>query len=183
MEDGGGLSASARVDLSALALGVPLIPGSALRLGKDPKDSLGVGGFGEVRRGFLLLRDGTQLRVALKRLTRLNLRFDDAKIRGDILREVGIMRGIDHINVLRCFGVVLDSAARDADGEPLGCCMVLELCPHRSLRDAIALMSYRDGERVGQGEAARLLASWANSIKVLVKVTAAFRLPPPLLMA
>ena len=115
------------------------------------------------------MRDGRQLPVALKRLNRLHVTFDNAKIQSDILREVRIMRGIDHINVLRCFGVVLDSAARDADGRPLGSCMVMELCPEKSLQEALSYLCYRDGERVaenGAGHAASLLASWVHSIKV-----------------
>ena len=131
MEDGGGLSASARVDLSALALGVALIPGVCAEAGRGT-DSLGVGGFG-FGCGRLLLRDGSRLRVALKRLTRLDSRFDDAQdSEVTILREVGASCGaIDHVNALRCFG---GGAGLGCGRRAAGAAWRWSAAPDRSLR-------------------------------------------------
>ena len=103
----------------------------------------------------------------------LDSRFDDAQDPEATLCARASCGGIDHVNALRCFGCCtrLRTASR-------GGCMA-SAAPDRSLREALALVSHRDGERVGQGEASRLLASWANAIKVTVKVTAAFRFHHP----
>jgi serine/threonine protein kinase len=143
-----------------------LIPSALLTMGDEV---LGRGGFGEVLSGSL--NEGEAVRpVALKRL---NLSRADAQMFGSaLLDEVGIMMSLDHCCVLRCFGTVLDPAARDAADRTLGCCIVTELCPLKSLRGALDQLCFGEerGPKERAGEAATRLASWATSLKVACDV-------------
>ena len=82
------------------------------------------------------------------------------------------MMSLDHCCVLRCFGAVLDPAARDAADRTLGCCIVTELCPLKSLRGALDQLCCGEerGPKERAGEAAIRLASWATSLKVACDV-------------
>ena len=127
---------------------------------------LGRGGFGEVLAGSLSEGEGRVRPVAIKRL---NLSATDAALQSALLEEVGILMSLDHCCVLRFLGAVLDPAARDAAGQKLGCCIVTELCPLKSLRGALDQLCYRGEEREPKeraAEAAIRLASWAASLKV-----------------
>ena len=148
------------------APGVALIPAALLRLGDE---LLGRGGFGEVLAGSLCEGEGRVRPVAIKRL---HLSGIDAAWVSALLDEVGIMMSLDHCCVLRCFGAVLDPAARDAADRTLGCCIVTELCPLKSLRGALDQLCFGEerGPKERAGEAATRLASWATSLKVACDV-------------
>ena len=140
-----------------------MIPAALLRLGDEV---LGRGGFGEVLAGSLSEGEGRVRPVAIKRL---HLSVNDPEFERALLDEVGIMMSLDHISVLRCFGTVLNSTARDASGRLLGCCIVTELCPLKSLRGALDQLCFKGEEREPKesaGEAATRLTSWATSLKV-----------------
>ena len=140
-----------------------MIPSALLTMGDE---LLGRGGFGEVLSGSL--NEGEAVRpVALKRL---NLSCADKEIESALLDEVGIMMSLDHACVVKCFGVVLDSAARDSAGRLLGCCIVSERCLG-SLRGSLEQLCFIGEQRVVKadaGAAAILLASWAVALKVVV---------------
>ena len=149
------------------APGVALIPAALLRLGDE---LLGRGGFGEVLAGSLCEGEGRVRPVAIKKLHLSD--SDIERQREPLLDEVGIMMSLDHACVLRCFGAVLDPVARDAADRTLGCCIVTELCPLKSLRGALDQLCFGEerGPKERAGEAAIRLASWATSLKVACDV-------------
>ena len=106
---------------------VPSVSPGSLRL---TGELLGTVGFGEVKKGLFSISGKNPLPVALKILSRLDA-LDE------LVKEAAIMRTLDHPNVLKCYGAVYDGKSLDSVGEPLGCCIVLELCNAGSLRKAL----------------------------------------------
>ncbi len=86
---------------------------------------LGRGGFGSVYAGTFSVRGRGSLNVAVKCVA-----LDPTSIRPEdvwtLAREVAIMRGPNHPNVLSCYAACFDATARDAANMPLGCCLILE---------------------------------------------------------
>ena len=86
-----------------------------------------------------------------------------------LTHEAGIMRGLSHPNVLKCFAAIFDPAALDGSGAPLGCCLILELCPNGSLR--AALDAFRSGAL--SGPAASL--TWPARRKIALEMARGMR--------
>lgn len=86
---------------------------------------LGEGQFGTVQQGVWTAEDGRKLPVAVKCL---NAR-DMANGLEEFLREASVMQALHHDNILRLYGVVLDST--------LSPMLVTELAPLRSLLECM----------------------------------------------
>ncbi|XP_064641830.1 activated Cdc42 kinase-like isoform X2 [Lineus longissimus] len=99
--------------------------------------NLGEGEFGVVQQGIWTNEDGERIQVAIKRLNKEKMEPSPgpettkevpSMRTSDFLREVTVMHTIDHENIVRMFGVVLDK----------DCLMlVTELAPLRSLLECL----------------------------------------------
>ncbi|XP_078245832.1 activated CDC42 kinase 1 isoform X3 [Pogona vitticeps] len=88
-------------------------------------EKLGDGSFGVVRRGEWCAPSGKLLNVAVKCLKTDVLSQPEAL--DDFIREVNAMHSLDHMNLIRLYGVVLSNPMK----------MVTELAPHGSLLDRL----------------------------------------------
>uniref|UniRef100_A0A3B3BUH6 Tyrosine kinase, non-receptor, 1 n=1 Tax=Oryzias melastigma TaxID=30732 RepID=A0A3B3BUH6_ORYME len=121
---GGGVT---NLGLEAGARALPsLIQDSELVLG----EKLGSGSFGVVRKGEWHTPTGRVLPVAVKSLKSDMSQQSDTLT--DFLQEVTVMQSLDHINIIRLYGVVLT--------QPLK--MVTELAPGGSLYDILRSRQY-----------------------------------------
>jgi len=104
-----------------------VIPTSSITIHKE----LGSGEFGVVQQG-VWTDEETQMRhqVAVKCLSRARMQNDTL----EFMKEYDVMRGIDHANVVRLYGVALDGDA---------IMLVTELAPLRSLLECLREPSLR----------------------------------------
>ena len=123
------------------------------------------GGFGVVYEGALIM-ECRQIAVAIKQMKGRN-------VVKDMEKELEILRSLHHINVMKCYGLVGDPDAVDSHGIHLGCCLVLELCPLGSLRNALdELYEMMEGPHAGSGggwdkdSASYLISGWDVRSKV-----------------
>ncbi|KAL4221059.1 hypothetical protein ACF0H5_019321 [Mactra antiquata] len=87
--------------------------------------TLGEGEFGIVQQGVWTAEDGEKVQVALKCLSRDRLENGTQ----EFLKEAGLMQTIDHENIVRMYGVVLDKEN--------SLMLVTELAPMRSLLECL----------------------------------------------
>ena len=133
----------------------------------DPKfiflgEFIDEGSFGRVYEGTLII-DGHPIPVAIKQMK-------DAE---GMDKELETLRSLHHINVMKCYGLVADSRAVDSKKSHIGSCLVLELCPLGSLRNALdKLTEMKDGQTAGSGggwdtdSAPVMISSWEVRLKV-----------------
>ena len=102
------------------------------------------GGFGTVYEGVLTM-EGRPIPVAIKQMKGRN-------VVNDMLKELETLRSLNHTNVMKCYGLVADDNAVDLSNVHIGCCLVFELCPLGSLRNALdACYDIKEGESAGSG--------------------------------
>ncbi|XP_013400873.1 tyrosine-protein kinase PR2 isoform X2 [Lingula anatina] len=89
--------------------------------------TLGVGEFGIVQQGVWTNDNGQKIQVAIKCLSKERMQTGIA----DFLKEATMMHTVDHDNIVRLYGVVLDSSSE----APL--MLVTELAPMRSLLECL----------------------------------------------
>ncbi|KAK0073275.1 hypothetical protein PV325_009988, partial [Microctonus aethiopoides] len=102
-----------------------MIPTDAILVNKE----LGVGEFGVVQQG-VWTNDGERIQVAIKSLSRERMQNNPI----EFLKEAAIMHSIDHENIVRLYGVVLDTNSL---------MLVTELAPLRSLLECLKEPSLR----------------------------------------
>ncbi len=107
----------------------------------------------------------TPMNVAIKKLDLTT----NAESVAALTHEAGIMQGLSHANILKCFAAIFNPTALDSSGAPLGCCLILELCPNGSLR--AALDALRSGSL--SGPAASLM--WPARRKIALEVARGMR--------
>ncbi|KAL5015114.1 hypothetical protein ScPMuIL_009384 [Solemya velum] len=107
--------------------GKQIIPSNSIGINK----TLGEGEFGVVQQGIWTTEDGEKVQVAIKCLSKERMQNGTQ----EFLKEAGIMQTIDHENITRMFGVVIDK-----DNSLM---LVTELAPMRSLLECIKEQSLR----------------------------------------
>ncbi|XP_074655851.1 activated Cdc42 kinase-like isoform X2 [Tubulanus polymorphus] len=103
-----------------------IIPADAMSVQK----TLGTGEFGTVQQGIWTNEDGERIQVAIKCVSKERMQHGPQ----DFLKEATVMHAIDHDNIVRMYGVVLD---RDR------LMLVTELAPLRSLLECLKDTSLR----------------------------------------
>lgn len=121
-----GIFSEAKIDKPSIK--VPnkhMIPTDAIIVNKE----LGIGEFGVVQQG-VWTNDGERIQVAIKSLSRERMQNNPI----EFLKEAAIMHSIDHENIVRLYGVVLDTNSL---------MLVTELAPLRSLLECLKEPSLR----------------------------------------
>ncbi|XP_014791375.1 activated Cdc42 kinase-like isoform X1 [Octopus bimaculoides] len=108
-------------------LGKQIIPPESISCNK----TLGEGEFGIVQQGIWTTENNDKVQVAIKCLSRDRMQNGVA----EFLKEANIMQTIDHENIVRMFGVVLDKES--------SLMLVTELAPMRSLLECLKEPSLR----------------------------------------
>jgi len=113
---------------------------------------IGSGGFGIVFAGTFDQEKNKTINVAIKRVLVQSSASDAVKkeISEAVMDEASLLFTVKHKHIIECYGFVLDAAAVDIAGQPLGFCLILERCTI-SLRDALDNLRHRDGEGGGGG--------------------------------
>ncbi|CAF0851567.1 unnamed protein product [Brachionus calyciflorus] len=99
---------------------------------KNGEEILGSGNFGVVKKGLWNSPNGTKINVAVKCLHEKNFDLNDPEKRQsilDIINEITCMCGLDHINLIKLYGVVLNGSSN----ENSIISMITELAPYGSL--------------------------------------------------
>ncbi|XP_021368719.1 tyrosine-protein kinase PR2-like isoform X1 [Mizuhopecten yessoensis] len=104
-----------------------IIPADSITINK----TLGEGEFGVVQQGVWTTETGEKVQVAIKCLSKERLQNGTT----EFLKEAGIMQTIDHENIVRMFGVVLDKENTMM--------LVTELAPMRSLLECLKEQALR----------------------------------------
>ncbi|XP_063410584.1 activated Cdc42 kinase-like isoform X19 [Mytilus trossulus] len=104
-----------------------IIPANSIQINK----TLGEGEFGIVQQGLWTTETGEKVQVAIKCLTKEKMHTGTT----EFLKEANIMQNVDHENIVRMYGVVLDK-----DDSLM---LVTELAPMRSLLECLKEQSLR----------------------------------------
>ncbi|XP_052072142.1 activated Cdc42 kinase-like isoform X16 [Mytilus californianus] len=104
-----------------------IIPANSIQINK----TLGEGEFGVVQQGLWTTETGEKVQVAIKCLTKEKMHTGTT----EFLKEANIMQNVDHENIVRMYGVVLDK-----DDSLM---LVTELAPMRSLLECLKEQSLR----------------------------------------